>query len=211
MGLEIRKLDLRDIDEVITLCREAFPHSVKWFAPRLYLKSWWQRFAKIESSEIWIGLQDNQVVGFFVLIVDVASFQKERRSLDLPLWMKIYLYLTAPRLILKKVLQRASDSRLRRSFQGLPGEDEEASANLTWLELIAVSPRLRSRGLGQEMITFCMLRTRELKRNRLKLLVRADNKPAVHFYQKMGFGVMANDGVQLTLMLPVSKDVVTIN
>jgi len=57
----------------------------------------------------------------------------------------------------------------------------------TWIELIAVRPEYRGRGLGRILLDRCDLRTQELGRIGIGLRVASDNTSAKHLYEKCGY------------------------
>ncbi len=58
-----------------------------------------------------------------------------------------------------------------------------------WINYLAVDPERRRSGLGRQMMNEAEARLRALGCPKINLQVRADNRDAIAFYQRLGFAV----------------------
>lgn len=84
------------------------------------------------------------------------------------------------------------------AFVLLVGKTIAGSAIILWrrgstkahLYTIAVDPKFQGRGLGRKLLDRCLREARSRSCDRFSLEVRADNKPAIALYKKMGYEII---------------------
>ena len=60
---------------------------------------------------------------------------------------------------------------------------------------IGVAPRHRGKGIGRQIMLFALWMLKEEGLEKVGLRVHVDNKPAIHLYETLGFGVKEQNSV----------------
>ena len=58
-----------------------------------------------------------------------------------------------------------------------------------WINYLAVSPEIRQKGVGQQMVEEVEAKLRKLGCPKINIQVRSSNKGVIEFYEKVGFSV----------------------
>lgn len=85
------------------------------------------------------------------------------------------------------------------AFVLLVGKTLAGSAIILWrkgstkahLYTIAIDPEFQGRGLGRKLLEACVAEARKNGCDRFALEVRADNRPAIALYKKLGYEITA--------------------
>jgi len=187
----IRPAGHDDADGLWELARRSFPDSLLWQGPRGTAVSWLHHLMAAAFCEIWVDIFNGKLAGFVLLVSDAAEYaaQKKRYQLkNVP-----GLMLTCPILLSRRFFQRifSRPRVLNYSDTAQKNGPMNSLAKTIWIELVAVSPEMRGRGLGKSILRFCEHRAAELGCDALKLNVFKNNIGAIEFYEKGGFSLLA--------------------
>ncbi len=182
--MNLRRAAIDDVDRLSRICRRAFPTSVRWASKRTASR-WWRVALSHPAAETWVA-EDSQVLGFVLIILDEKEWARmsgDRR----PRVADVVTSLPATAAALVRGIVHA----------GLGGSDRpvdlcENSGALTdrprvWLELIAVDPSARARGIGRLLLERVDRRAIELRRGSVRLMVKASNARARRSYEAIGY------------------------
>jgi len=191
-GIEIRRACCQDINELIAITREAYKDSLKWHSRRAMAKKWWGLFLDSRCCETWVCLCNENIEGFVVLILDVDQYNEQKRKQRPSLGDVLFMSMTHPVLLIRKIFGRIFSRNAMIIGQPTVQNSEGSATDTLWVELMAVLPNMRRKGLATTMLRFCSQRATELCRNTIKLCVDKKNAGARRLYEKLGFFMTTN-------------------
>lgn len=183
----IRRATQKDIEVLLKICQESFPGSLRWQNPSLQARRWWTEAIGSLSSETWVCINNCQIVGLCLLVIDEALYAEEKCQRDGGVFARVCALITSPRVVIHKICEIIAD---RVSGWGKDFVMDQISPRIdkrAWIELIAAAPQMRGQGLAKEMLQFCANRALQLEREGIQLSTGAANKPAISSYEKSGF------------------------
>lgn len=186
-SVSVRRAGYEDVGELVNICRKSFPDSLKWRGLTSSAEKWWRIAIDLPCCETWVCLCDGKIEGYVLLISDINRYNQEKKKQRPSLGTMLLILMIYPRLLITKILKRVF-SRNSTSIRQVITDDSKKSADeLLWVELIAVSPNSRGKGLGAAMLKFCEQRAAELQRKAIKLNVNKKNIDPIRLYERSGF------------------------
>jgi GNAT superfamily N-acetyltransferase len=83
-----------------------------------------------------------------------------------------------PTLFISKLIYKPSTNK--KSEKG-------STENIDWIELMAISPQIKCKGIGSKLIQYCIAIAKESSKDAVKLSIKKKNIPAISFYKKASF------------------------
>lgn len=183
----IRQATQKDIDGLVKICQESFTGSLRWQNPSLQARRWWTEAIGSLSSETWVCINNRQIVGLCLLVLDEALYAEEKCQRDGSIFAKVCALITSPKVVIHKIYEIIAD-RVSGRGKDFPVDEMTPRINKrAWVELIAVAPQMRGQGFAKQMLQFCGSRAVQLGRDGIELSTGAANKPAIISYEKSGF------------------------
>ena len=186
----IRKATFEDLPQLVEICNKSFPSNLRWTSKRSLARGWWKVALTDSAAEVWVFAENNTIKGFCVLIIDEPKWNKQRRIRRGSLFLVGLSMILHPIIAFHFVLGVLTKNRRINSFSSVSNRNLPPGWGphwRTWLELIAVKPEQRGKGVAGKLIDKCCQRTIDLKRHAVALRVKADNLPAIRLYEKQGF------------------------
>ena len=190
----IRPAETEDIDALVDICRKGFPDLVRWQIPRFLAKKSWEHILSSAVAETWVCNSGDQVAALVSLVSNMVVYQSEKHPPNMSRIKKLYFHLLCPKLLVKKLLRK-----ICRFFSGSTmitslGRNQSETTNFAWIELIAVAPDMRKKGMATRLLELCYERTVQLKIDGMKLTVEPDNIAAHNLYKGFGFHCTSQGG-----------------
>ena len=198
--IKIRRATLDDIDALIDICCDSFVDDLRWHSLPFIVRRWWKLYVDSVAREVWVCLTNGEIVGFVILVIDPTKALYENRKRSPCLLMRMLGLIWCPRLVLNHI-RKLITAHLMKNTIGSANRLIESqvvnsglskTVNAVWIEPMAVTPKMRRRGLAQELLKHCQKRVVELKMNAIKLGVNISNKAACSLYKKAGFVCTSN-------------------
>lgn len=179
--MEIKKLtspDKKILDEIVKIHLATFEGFFLTFMGKGFLHQMYLCYVLHKNSDIIIATEDGRAIGFLAYSTDMSGLYKYMiKNRLIPFgWYSAGAFLRKPKVFM----------RLIRAFLK-PGEAER---NEKYIELssIGVSPEIKSKGIGSQLIGFLKENVNFEEYEYIKLETDAlDNELANHFYIKNGF------------------------
>jgi len=183
----IRPAKHKDIDALVDICRKSFPYLVRWQIPRFLAKNSWEHMLSSAAAETWVCNSGGQVAALVTLVSNMVVYQSEKHPPNMSRIKKLYFHLLCPKLLVKKVLRKISRLLFGSPMTISTAGNQSEATNFTWIELIAVAPNVRKKGIATRLLELCYERTVQLKMDGMKLTVEPDNIAAHNLYKGFGF------------------------
>jgi len=180
----IRRAEPEDVEELLSICQESFSESPRWSTAGSLARIWWKAVLSSSSAETWVSEISGVVVGFVVLIHDELAWEGERRARAGGTIATVAAILQAPKKCLAELRRRRA---LRLVARRSPLPRSATTGARTWVELIAVSSRARGQGVARTLTEHCVVRTQELGRRVIELIVDVDNLAMRRASEKLGY------------------------
>jgi ribosomal protein S18 acetylase RimI-like enzyme len=185
----IRKTVPDDSVQLIKICERSFPLSLRWQAKRWLARQWWKATLLSEACETWGVEEGDKVTAFCVLVNDEPMWAKEKEMRSSSIAICLISALCHPITAIYQVgtcliasFRKPRSVVIHKELPGWWFHKERL-----WIELIAVYPDRRGRGLAGILLNHSFLRTKELGRRAIALRVASGNSSAKRLYEKHGF------------------------
>jgi ribosomal protein S18 acetylase RimI-like enzyme len=182
---ETRRACPADIQALVALCRAAFPWTAKWgLAPSFTARWYWKAVLDSEACEAWILAAGDNILGFYVLMLDPRRWTVDRNARRGSLAVRLFLLLLRPHALLEAIA-----ARVRGAFRGRGRGHQTAQKRVldAWADWMAVDTRLRSRGVGRTLVRHWEARCRRHGRSVIRLDVFRRNRRAQAFFLREGY------------------------
>ncbi|MFQ6040388.1 MAG: GNAT family N-acetyltransferase [Candidatus Poribacteria bacterium] len=169
------------IDEVIDIHIECFKDSFLTSLDREVLDCMYDNYLSSELGCAYVYIIHETILGFIVGTTNPSVYYNQllkKRGLRI-FWLTLKRVIRNPRIL---------ESIAQRDFSGFfrPNESEESYRRAS-LDLIAVKPEYRGRGVAQNLIEVFLHDLKGRGVSEVNLGVAATNVRAKRFYEKMGF------------------------
>ena len=194
-GKIIRQAVCEDIDQLVDICRQSFPRTIRWRIGGKSARCWWRIAISSRSTQVWILEEYRRINGFCVFVIDEQLWQQEKafRNGNKAIYFLSALQhpLVACDCIYNRCYHILTNTKKTIIHQSLP--HGWGPSMRTWSELIAVRPERRGAGLGGLLLEQCELITAKMGRWAIAMRVLSDNISAKALYQKCGFDCYSSD------------------
>jgi len=205
-GLVIRRATFEDADDLTTISHLCYPDFLRWRGPKFHTRKWWRTLLDSECCELWVCMSHEQMIGFFSFVLDRARYQEAKSRHRPGLLIAFYMFATCPWLFVRKALQQLKLSgteslrRLLRSpsncdgIHASEGSGRLSDSQIPLVGLIVVVPSMQGKGVGTEMLKFCLQRAIELGYKEIRATIKRDNTRSIGLFKKLGFAMITNEG-----------------
>jgi ribosomal protein S18 acetylase RimI-like enzyme len=180
----IRRAIEDDIDALINISRISFPDQLIWCTENQAKKTW-EHFIKSEFQEVWVCQFNNEVVAVIRLEKDVSQCNREIKALKPGLQTVLCILILRPRLLFEKVLEKFIFLLSKNAIYS--DRIETLGKNSIWCHSSAVLPKMRNKGIGSKMMSFCEQRGLELGYDSIKFFIKTTNKGSIRLHERLGF------------------------
>jgi GNAT superfamily N-acetyltransferase len=149
-------------------------------------EQWWRAVIAAPAAETLVFECGGLVHGFCVLVTDANLWAAQHACRRTSPLQAVLSVLACPHVVLAKVREKIAAERPAAPRSIERGDGPNGSAR-TWIELIAVGPDMRGRGVAQMLLQACEARTAELGGGTIGLSVDAGNGPAIRLYEAAGY------------------------
>lgn len=181
----LRRASARDIEALVEICRASFAQSLRWQGMRTVAARWWQAVLTTPAAETWVLEADGALKAFCVLVTDFPGWLREKARRRVPLLGGLLSLARCPQVMGAKVKRAVAARKQRRHPIVARGADQPDPT--AWVELIAVAPAQRGRGMAGELLKICEKRARALGGSAVGLTVNAASEPAIRLYERAGY------------------------
>jgi len=177
----------QDVCHLLRICRASFPHSVRWQGQRQLGERWWESVLSCSGAETWLCSVGGDVAGFIVLVTDGDEWGDTATERQVSWFWAVLSAIQHPNLLVsqfrKKLrLARVADETVKRT-----NEEGGIYGKRLRVELLAVKPEMRGKGLARRMMNHCQIRARDICADAIQLTVDPGNTVACKLYEAMGF------------------------
>lgn len=197
---KLQKAFAHDTQQLIEVCNVSFGESLRWRAMGKLALSWWQTALTSSAVESWCIVDEGRIAALCVLVIDEMQWKIQRRirrgsNLDI-----LFSILFHPGVAFRELQRRIKGSLNRRLIivNDRPLPTGYGPRKRTWIELVAVRPEERGKGLGKRLLDCCNRRTIELHREFIALRVESANLSAKRLYENAGYNTKLTNYVICT-------------
>jgi ribosomal protein S18 acetylase RimI-like enzyme len=185
-NITIRRADKADVAQLLYICRRSFPDDILYQGVRWHAENWWQTAIMSEAADTYVLEHDNLVVAFAVLVKNEELWKKERKQRHGSFVTHLLSRLVCPMLAAAEIRIKIKDmmNTIKTRSRESPARKQY---HQTWLELLAVLPEERRRGIATRLIQECESRTISMDREAIGLIVPKIELPAIQLYKKIGY------------------------
>ena len=183
--MDIRKANLQDVVGLAEIANSAFKYSFRWLKPARWAINYFNALLNTNSCHVWVLEQNNQCRGFLVEITDHNDIYDIKRSNRITFHEITVKAMYNPYKFTKIVLHKFARSHKQVNYK--ISLRDCSSSKEAWIELLAVHPDHRKKGIGENLIKYCLNYNHENNINYIGLLVAENNIPATSLYNKIGF------------------------
>ena len=206
LGLVIRPATCQDTDDLTAIGRSCFPDLLRWRGPKFHTRRWWRALIEVDYCEMWVCLSHGQMIAFIAFVLDRAQYEKMLSRHRPGLLAAFYMFATCPSLFIRKALQKLKENStkgLRKLLQSASNGNELCESEgpkdlldgqIPLVGLIAVVPSMQGKGVGTEMLKFCLQRAKKLGYSEIRATIERGNTKSIGLFQKFGFAMMTNEG-----------------
>ncbi len=184
----LRRAEPGDVEQLVALCRRSFPESLRWQVGGDPARRWWRAVLPSASCETWVSAGPGGIQGYFVLVINERDRNFARRVADAARGPWLRAALRRPWAVAAHVFRGLR--RRRKGAAAAPSVQRTPPGERTWVELIAVAPRCRGRGVAALLLEHAESRTRQMKRRAVQLTVTPGNRVALQRYARSGYGLV---------------------
>lgn len=184
----LRRACPADKNALVEVCRRSFRASLRWRCVPRAARQWWQYVLATGAAETYVFASDKEVKGFCVLITDAQLWARESQSRRMPLLSTLLVAPLHPTVMGAKILRRFAVASGRANPRAVAAARKWPRPR-SWIELIAVDPTMRGRGVARMLLLACEARTVELGGAVIGLSVDADNDAAIRLYEAEGYSI----------------------
>jgi ribosomal protein S18 acetylase RimI-like enzyme len=181
---EIREASANDIEQIISIHREAFPGFFLTSLGPAFLREIYTGFIQSDKGKLFIAQREGEILGFAAGTVDPDGFFKQIRKRRWPAFLlkAIPGLVKSPLFVIRKLW-----SAIRYS-----GDTPVSHSDGALLSSLAVSPRAQRQGTGDALVAeFCRYSAAHRKTYVYTITDMDENRDVVRFYEKLGFTVDA--------------------
>ena len=187
MNSVVRKAESEDINNLLEICKKSFRKLERWQAPRFLTRDRWKKILSSSVAETWVCLVNNKIAGYVTLVMDIISFENERKQYDKNVIKKVLYKILCPKLMLKKLLKKIKLNQSNPVRVHCEKQNGNEPKNCYWIDSIAVNPENRRSGIATILVDKCKERAIQYNMDGIKLGVDSDNLTAQQFYKNYGF------------------------
>lgn len=182
----IRRAIQDDVEALIDISRVSFRNQLIW-CTKHQARKWWKYIISSQFSETWIFQSNGQVAGYLRLVTDPVNYKKEEIKVYPKFHTLIYVFCTHPWFLFIKIVEKIV-SITSKTIRYVDIEDLNISDDRTaWAHFMAVTPKMRNRGIGTSMIKFRDQRALELGFYVIKMWIEKKRKVSIKLNEKNGF------------------------
>ena len=180
-GRIMRRAILKEIDQLIKICRDSFPRTLRWQLKGNLARRWWKCALVSQAVETWVIEENGYIAGVCVLVTYEPLWAKEKQARRGSIVNVLPSALRHPIVATRFLASVWRDLKKKETIATLCHRQMPVGWDpgmRTWIELIAIRPDRRKRGMAEMLLEHCNRRTRELGRKAVVLHVASDNTPA---------------------------------
>jgi ribosomal protein S18 acetylase RimI-like enzyme len=188
-GVEIRRANPIELDFIIRIIQESYPEFINYRVPIKYINKWLSKLLSINCAEIYCLCEGSEIVGSYIIVLDVEAYTREREKNKPPFWIRLISLLKNYRLWSFVLRQKYHllYNKLNRRHDHESCEMEKKWSDSITISQLSVSKKTRRNGYGRLMLNHIEERTKLLDRGQIILSVRKNNKEAIELYESSGY------------------------
>jgi hypothetical protein len=186
--VEIRRVGMDAVNDLVELCRINFAEYVWWYGPRFVARAWWSFMLSAPSAEAYIMYQERNALGFYLIVSDLKAFRIYAKGLTLQKKilhsMRYIGLLTHPGhafATIENFIKRSADQEYIR------WQDHVDLEKVLWIVLHAVSPDYRRRGMSKRFMNYIMNRSYDLRKEIMVWNTEPDNIKVMNLLESTGW------------------------
>ncbi|MFW5804205.1 MAG: GNAT family N-acetyltransferase [bacterium] len=181
----IRIANINDSYRCREICKNAFPYNIKWQDINGYSKRWWDYVLETDTTDVGVFVSEDQILGLAVLLVKEKEFLSDMSIMHMRGKEKFKIIFIKPRVLLHELNRKRIFKKAYKSFD--KNKNIKRIGKRTWVELTAVSPVARRKGIGSSLRKWCENRTSALGFEYIESNIEPDNIANRSLVEKYGY------------------------
>jgi len=182
-----REMTVEDISNVLLICRESFPNSIRWHYSLEMGVKWLQTIIESNSVEKFVIARQDQICGFCILVTNIEGFNKLKSVLKINNYEIPKIAYKKSRLVLIQIKKRIKNFITFHKSIKKNQDKKSSNRGIAWIEMIAISKKYRRMGLSKMLFMWAERTCTESGKRKIGSTIQDENIASIMMHKKFGF------------------------